>query len=152
MAKQLKIVDGAISRYRGDRSFLIEMLLDIQQELGWLSKPVLQRLSQKLNIPLAQLYHIATFYRAFRLAPLVRHTIYVCTGLGCHIHGSDTMVSQVENELKIKSGETSTDGKFTLDTVSRLGCCALGAGLMVDGKHYIDPASSQIKQIIDSCD
>jgi NADH-quinone oxidoreductase subunit E len=134
-----------------DKSALIQMLLAIQRENHWLSKDALVWVSKKLGIPLTQIYHLATFYKAFSLKPQGRHSISVCMGTACHVRGAPRLLDKVTETLKIKPGETSRDLQFTLNTVNCLGCCALGPVMMVDGKYHSNPSTDKVKEIFAAC-
>jgi len=130
-----------------DKSALIQMLLSIQRENHWLSKDALVWVSRKLGVPLTQVYHVATFYKAFSLKPQGRHTVSVCLGTACHVRGAPRLLDKVMETLKIRPGETSRDLQFTLNTVNCLGCCALGPVMMVDGKYHSNPSTDKMKEI-----
>jgi NADH-quinone oxidoreductase subunit E len=134
-----------------DKSALIQMLLAIQRENRWLSNDALVWVSLKLGVPLTQIYHIATFYKAFSLKPQGRHSVSVCAGTACHVRGATGLLNKVGDTLKIKPGETSRDLQFTLNTVNCLGCCALGPVMMVDGKYYSNPSADKVKDIFKAC-
>ena len=134
-----------------DKSALIQMLLAIQRENRWLSNDALVWVSRKLGIPLAQIYHIATFYKAFSLKPQGRHSVSVCMGTACHVRGATGLLCKVKDTLKIKPGETSRDLQFSLKTVNCLGCCALGPVMMVDGKYHSNPSAGEVKEIFEAC-
>ena len=145
-------VDEIVARYRGDKSALIQMLLDIQREYNWLPKEALLKLSERLGVPLNQIYHIATFFKAFSLTPTGRHQVMVCTGTACYVHGAARLLDKVEGILKIKPGQTSMDKRFTLSTVNCPGCCALAPVVAVDEGYYSDPSAEELGQIIKACD
>jgi NADH-quinone oxidoreductase subunit E len=149
---QLSKVDRIISNYKADKSALIQVLLEIQRENRWLPKPALERVSKKLGVPLSQVYHIATFYKAFSLIPQGRHSVSVCLGTACHVRGAPRLLDKVTASLDIGPGETSPDLKFTLSTVNCLGCCALGPVIVVDGEYHSDPSPKEIEAVIASCD
>ena len=134
-----------------DKSALIQMLLAIQRENRWLSNDALVWVSQKLGVPLTQIYHIATFYKAFSLKPQGRHSVFVCAGTACHVRGATGLQNKVEDKLKLKPGQTSRDMQFTLNTVNCLGCCALGPVMMVDGKYHSNPSADKVKEIFEAC-
>jgi len=134
-----------------DRSALIQVLLDIQRENRWLPKDALKQVSQRLGVPLTQIYHISTFYKAFSLVPRGRHSVSVCTGTACHVRGAPRLSDKVIETLKIKPGETSTDMRFSLDAVNCLGCCALGPVIVVDGKYYGNPSTEELERIVAAC-
>jgi NADH-quinone oxidoreductase subunit E len=143
-----KEVDEIIAKYKGDKSALIQVLLEIQYRNRWLSKDVLKRVSQSLGVALTQIYHIATFYKAFSLTPRGRHSVTVCLGTACQVRGAPRLLDRVTETLQIKEGETSADMQFSLDTVRCLGCCALGPVMVVDGEYYGKPSGKEVEQII----
>ncbi|HUU63603.1 MAG TPA: NAD(P)H-dependent oxidoreductase subunit E [Dehalococcoidia bacterium] len=144
-------IDRIIEKYRADKSALIQMLLEIQREKRWLPPKALARVSQRLGIPINQIYHIATFYKAFSLIPQGRHSVSVCLGTACHVRGAPRLLDRVTDTLHIEPGETSPDMKFTLSTVNCLGCCALGPVMVVDGEYLGNPSAKEIKRVIASC-
>lgn len=146
--KKTSSVDEIIKKRQADKSALIQILLEIQRENGWLPQKALLRLNQKLGIPLTQIYHIATFYKAFSLVPRGRHSISVCLGTACHVRGAPHLLDKVTEILNISPGETSKDMKFTLTTVNCLGCCALGPVMLVDDTYHSNPSPKEIKDII----
>jgi NADH-quinone oxidoreductase subunit E len=129
-------VDQIIAKYNGEESALLQIMLEIQSENNWLPKEVLARISQKLQVPLTRIQHIATFYKAFSLVPKGRHKIHICMGTACHVRGAVRVLEKVEEMTGIQPGETDLDLKFSLETVNCLGCCALGPVLEVDGKVH----------------
>ncbi|MBL7165059.1 MAG: NAD(P)H-dependent oxidoreductase subunit E [Dehalococcoidales bacterium] len=147
-----EIVDNIVDKYEGDRSALIQVLLDIQRENHWLSRDALMQVSQRLEVPLSQIYHISTFYKAFSLMPKGRHSVSVCLGTACQVRGAPRLLDKVTETVKIKSGETSEDMRFSLDTVNCLGCCALGPVMVVDGEYHSKPSTKEIEQIFAACE
>ncbi len=145
-------IDKIVARYRGDNSALIQILLDIQREYHWLPKETLQRVSERLNIPLNRIYHIATFYKAFSMAPRGRHSVQVCMGTACHVRGSPRLLDRVKDMLKIEPGATSRDMRFTLDTVNCLGCCALGPVLVIDDEYHSNPVTQEMEKLFNACE
>ena len=145
-------LDEIIDKYHGDASALIQILLEIQADRRWLSKSVLERVSEKLHVPLTRVQHIATFYKAFSLVPKGRHEIHVCMGTACHVRGADRVLDSVQDLTGIKPGETDLDMKFSLETVNCVGCCALGPVLEVDGKTHGKMAPSRTADVLKDCD
>jgi NADH-quinone oxidoreductase subunit E len=143
MTQEITEVDEIIGKYGGDGSTLIQVLLEIQSKNRWLPKDTLNRLSQRLNVPLTQVYHIATFYKAFSLMPKGRHSVSVC-----QVRGAPRLLDRVIEALKIKPGETSEDMQFSLDTVNCLGCCALGPVMVVDSEYYSKPTTQVLEQVL----
>jgi len=129
-------VDQIIDRHGADASALIQVLLEIQAEANWLSTASLERVSERLDVPLARVQHVATFYKAFSLVPKGRHQVHVCMGTACHVRGAPRVLNAVQDVTGIGPGETDLELKFTLETVNCLGCCALGPVLEVDGTTH----------------
>jgi NADH-quinone oxidoreductase subunit E len=148
MAQELAEVDTIISKYQGDSSALIQVLLEIQRQNRWLPKEALKQVSQRLGVALTQIYHIATFYKAFSLTPKGRHSVTVCLGTACQVRGAPRLLDKVTETLKVKEGETSADMQFSLDTVRCLGCCAIGPVMVVDGEYYGKPSGKAVEQIV----
>jgi NADH-quinone oxidoreductase subunit E len=138
-------VDKIIEKYPSDPSSLIQVLLEIQSEHHWLPKEAIERVSEKLQVPLNRIQHIATFYKAFSLVPKGRHEIHVCVGTACHVRGAQRLLDRVQDLTGISPGETDLDMKFSLETVNCLGCCALGPVMVVDGEYHgkMAPAKSE---------
>jgi NADH-quinone oxidoreductase subunit E len=128
-------VDSLIDSYVGNKEQLISLLQDVQAEFNYLPQDVLVKISQKLDIPLSQVFSVATFFRAFTLKPRGRHLVTVCLGTACHVKGGRRLVEKMERDYGIKPGETTKDMRFTLEAVNCLGCCALGPVVVVDGKY-----------------
>ena len=141
-------IDQIIDKHRGEASSLIQVLLEIQSENHWLPKEALERVSEKLHVPLTRIQHIATFYKAFSLVPKGRHEIHICVGTACHVRGATRVLDTVQDLTGIKPGETDLDLKFSLQTVNCLGCCALGPVMDVDGKTHGKLAPSKIAEVL----
>lgn len=145
-------IDQIIDKYQGDSSALIQVLLEIQSEHHWLPKEALEKVSEKLEVPLNQIQHVATFYKAFSLVPRGRHEIQVCMGTACHIRGAPRVLDMVQDLLGIHPGETGLDLKFSLETVNCLGCCAMGPVIVVNGKYHGKTAPAKVADILKSYD
>jgi len=133
---EIERVDQIIEKHHGEASNLLQIMLDIQSENNWLSKQALERVSEKLDVPMTRIQHIATFYKAFSLVPKGRHKVHICMGTACHVRGATRILDTVEEATGIKPGETDLDLKFSLETVNCLGCCALGPVMEVVGKVH----------------
>lgn len=129
-------IDQIIDKHQGEASSLIQVLLEIQGENNWLPKEALERVGEKLQVPLTRIQHIATFYKAFSLVPKGRHQVHICVGTACHVRGATRILDTVEEATGIKPGESDLGLKFSLETVNCLGCCALGPVMEVDGKVH----------------
>lgn len=107
------------------RGILIHALQQIQEDMGYLPEDVLQRLSKKLDIPLSEIYSVASFYKMFHFKPRGKKIVKVCLGTACYVRGSKNILAALEKEFNIKSGETTEDLAMTLETVGCVGCCGL---------------------------
>ena len=141
-------VDSIIGSYADKKEQLISLLQDIQAEFNYLPRDVLVMVSQKLDIPLGQVFSVATFFRAFSLKPRGRHVVTVCLGTACHVRAGQRLVDKLERDYGIKPGETTEDIRFTLETVNCLGCCALGPVVVVDGKYESRVDSDKLDRVL----
>jgi len=148
--KPSKAVKKAVGSYQKDKDMLIQILLDLQGMFGWLSREVLTEVSEQLEIPITQVYQIASYYKAFGLMPRGRHIIKVCMGTACQVRGSPQLLNIISAMLNMKPHETSEDMRFTLETVNCLGCCAMGPVVVVDETYYTKPSSSDLRKLFES--
>jgi len=132
----METIDRIIDRHHGEASSLIQVLLEIQNEHHWLPREALERVAERLQVPLSKIWHIATFYKAFSLVPKGRHEVHVCVGTACHVRGATRVLDTLKDVTGIAPGETDQEMKFSLETVNCLGCCALGPVMVVDGKTH----------------
>ncbi len=133
---KLDRIDQIVAEHEGEASSLIQVMLDIQAENHWLPRKALERVGERLEIPLSRIQHIATFYKAFSLVPKGRLQVHVCMGTACHVRGAQRILGTAEDLTGIKSGETDLDLKFSLETVNCLGCCALGPVMEINGTTH----------------
>ncbi|MEW6529816.1 MAG: NAD(P)H-dependent oxidoreductase subunit E [Thermodesulfobacteriota bacterium] len=145
-------IDQIIDKHHGEASSLIQILLEIQAENHWLPKEALERVGERLQVPMTRIQHIATFYKAFSLVPKGRHQIHVCMGTACHVRGASRVLDTVQGVTGIKPGETDLDLKFSLETVNCLGCCALGPVVEIDGKTHGKMAPAQAAGVLKNYD
>ena len=135
-ANELKSkVETVLKQHQNDSSLLVDILQDIQAEVGYLPKEALVATAKGLDVPVSRVYSVATFFKAFSLTPRGRNLINVCMGTACHVRGAGKVLEQIEKELGIASGETTKDLKFTLETVNCVGACALGP-MVIIGEDY----------------
>ncbi len=118
------------------RAGIISILHEIQAQYNYLPEEPLRYIAQKLNMPLIDLYSIASFYHAFSLKPRGKHLVQCCLGTACHVRGSHRVLDELERKLEIQAGETTEDKLFTLKTVNCLGACALGPIVVVDEDYH----------------
>ena len=148
----LEKVDKIIDRYSDKQGILIQLLLDIQDEFNWIPEEAIVRISERLQVPVSQIYRIASFYKVMSLDPIGRHLIQVCLGTACHVRGGPKILDKVEECLKIKTGGTTSDMKFTLRRVNCLGCCALGPVMVVDNDYHGKITTAKVKEVLESYD
>jgi NADH-quinone oxidoreductase subunit E len=141
-------VEALIDSYADKKEQLISLLQDIQAEFNYIPQDVLIRISQRLEIPLSQVFSVATFFKAFSLKPRGRHTITVCLGTACHVRGGQRLVDKMALSYGLKPGETSEDERFTLETANCLGCCALGPVVVIDGKYESQVTPDKLDKIL----
>jgi len=146
---ELSEVDTIISEADSKRTQLIGILQDVQKEFGYLPFKALARVAETLEIPLQQIYNVATFYKAFSLKPRGRHRIAVCLGTACHVRGGQNVMEQFERELGIKEGGTTKDGLFSLEAVRCIGACSLAPAVMIDEEVYGHVRQDRIHRILD---
>jgi NADH-quinone oxidoreductase subunit E len=142
-------IDAIIDRHEGAADSLIQILLDIQSEYQWLSKAALRRVGERLQVPMARIQHIATFYKAFSLVPKGRHQVHICMGTACHVRGAPRILDMVQDLTGIRPGETDLELKFSLETVNCLGCCALGPVVEIDGKAHGKVSAAETAEILE---
>jgi len=142
-------IDGVIDSFGGDLSQLIGILQDIQSHFNYLPREALVRVSEKLEIPISQVYSVATFFKAFSLKPRGRHQINVCLGTACHVRGGPRILGKLERDLKVEAGGTTEDLRFTLDTVRCLGCCSLGPVVVIDNDTYGRLNQEKVAKLLD---
>ncbi len=134
--------------YPKEQRYTLSILQDLQKEYNYIPKEKLIELSQYLDIPISKLYSMATFYKTLSLEPKGKNIIKVCDGTACHIRSSQTLLDEIENTLGIKPGETTKDGKFSLETVNCLGSCAIAPVMVINDKYYGKLTSSMVREIL----
>lgn len=131
-----------------ERSNLISLLQDVQEVYGYLPEKDLKAISEYLNIPLSSVYGVATFYNQFRLKPLGKNVIRVCRGTACHVKNSANILIGLETELGIKSGQTTRDKLFTLETVACIGACSIAPVININDDYYGRATNKEIPKIL----
>jgi NADH-quinone oxidoreductase E subunit len=143
-----KIVNAVIEKYHARQEELIPILMNVNQEIGYIPANALELISEKTHIPQSRVYSVASFYRMISTKPTGRHVIKYCESAPCHVAGGREVWEALLEELDLKPGETSADGKWTLKTTSCLGVCAVGPVMMVDDDIYGNITPSQIPEIL----
>jgi NADH:ubiquinone oxidoreductase subunit E/predicted RNA-binding Zn-ribbon protein involved in translation (DUF1610 family) len=138
-----------VEKYKGRRGGLISILEEIQSKYGYLPEDALRMVAEHTGRDMVDIYGVATFFRAFRLAPRGKHLASVCLGTACHVRGGPTIAREFEHALDINSsGQTTPDREFTLETVRCLGACALAPIVVVDGHYFPHVAPPQVGDIL----
>lgn len=127
-------VDAILDRYGRDRGLLVSILQDIQEKYRYLPREALGHVGAALDVPMAQVYAVATFFKAFSLTPRGRHVFQVCMGTACHVRGAPLVRDKLERDLGVKNGQTAPDLSVTLESVNCVGACALGPVVVLDGE------------------
>jgi len=143
-------LDEIIHKYKpGSREMLLPLLQDIQLEFGFLNEEAILRVGQHINLPSSKVYGIATFYDQFRFVQKGKFHIKVCCGTSCHMHGSSGILKEVERVLNIKEGQTTRDGRFSLEAVSCMGACGQAPVMNINGEFKTALTLQDIAKVID---
>jgi len=125
-----------LSRYSGKRDELIPILQEAQEQFRYLPSEVMLRIAKFLRLSESTVFGVATFYAQFKFVPSGRRIVRVCRGTACHVRGGARVLREVEKQLGIKSGKTTEDWEYTLETVACIGACALAPTMTVDKETY----------------
>lgn len=144
-------LDVLLEEYADDKSALIEVLHKAQEIVGYLPERVQERIAEGLNISMSDVSSVISFYSHFSTKPKGKYHIALCMGTACYVKGAPDIAERLEKELKIKSGDTTDDGLFSLEIVRCLGACGLGPVMTVNGEVYgllsPDKAVTTLKEI-----
>ena len=146
--KEEGLILEILKKYESEKGNLISILQRVQQLYRFLPSNVLNFISKELEIPLAEVYSIATFYTQFKFQSLGKNTIICCDGTSCHVKNAVLFLTFLENELGIRSGETTEDKLFSIESVSCLGCCAISPVCVINGQIYGDLTIMKLKKIL----
>lgn len=130
------------------RESLIHILQEVQDKQGYLSKEAVVEIGAFLNLPASKIYGVATFYNQFRFKPIGKYHIQLCRGTACHVKGSLSVLDVLEEELKIKAGETTRDGLFSIEVVACIGACGLAPVFSINGEFYAGVDSRKTRKIL----
>ena len=144
----LKEVTKVLASYPSEKRYSLAILQDLQRKFGYISRECLEAVAQNLNIKLSALYSMVTFYRALSLKPRGKHFIKVCDGTACHIRGTPALLDALQRTLKIKPGETTDDGLFTLETVNCVGACAIAPVMVIDEQYHPKVKPDVVEKIL----
>jgi NADH:ubiquinone oxidoreductase subunit E len=137
-----------VKEWGGREGFLIEMLQDVQTEYRYIPTEAIEEVAKAVGVPVGRVYHLATFFKRFSLNPRGEHVVSVCTGTACHVRGAPRIVDACTRDLGVKVGQTTGDGKFTLEIVRCLGCCGLAAVMTVNDDVHGHVTSTKIPRIL----
>jgi NADH-quinone oxidoreductase subunit E len=137
-----------LDKFDERRANLIPILQEIQAKYFYLPEELLRRVARKLDVPLAEVYQVATFYRCFSLKPRGRHLVQVCLGTACHVRGGQRILERVETEAGAGPGGTSADFEFTVEPVRCLGCCGLAPVMRVDRDTFAHLEQGKVRGIL----
>lgn len=146
---QMKDLLKSIKAHRGEAGALMPVLHDAQNIYGYLPAEVQTVIAEELNVPLAEVYGVATFYSQFSLTPKGKHQISVCLGTACYVKGSDKILEAIEKELRISCGECTPDKKFSIESCRCVGACGLAPVMIIDGEVYGKLKPDDVAGILD---
>jgi NADH-quinone oxidoreductase subunit E len=141
-------IKAIVNKWKDKQGNLIMILHEIQNRYGFVPRDVSLELSRELDVPLARIYEVITFYHYFKLEPPGKHRISLCMGTACYLKGNEIILNEIKNILHIEEGKSSKDGLFSLSVVRCLGCCGLAPVMMIDDKVYGKLKKEQVVEII----
>ena len=144
-----EFMEGLYKEYLPVKDNLIQMLNEVQERFGYVPKEAQAGLSDFLGIPMAEIYGVITFYSRFTLKPKGKYSISVCMGTACFVKGSQKLLDRVIERLKIQPGETTPDGKFSIEEMRCVGACGLAPVFTVNGEVYGKATVQKLDQVLD---
>ncbi|MCY6370736.1 NAD(P)H-dependent oxidoreductase subunit E [Clostridium ganghwense] len=148
--EKFKMLDNFINTVPNDQSALIEVLHKAQAIFGYLPEDVQSYVAYKLNVPVAKVFGVVSFYSYFTTEPRGKYVINVCMGTACFVKGANLVLEEFERELNIKAGETTKDGKFTIEVLRCVGACGLAPVVTVNDKVYGHFKKEDVKELLES--
>ena len=139
-----------LEQYIQDKSNLIQILNDVQNYYGYIPEKAQKAISEYLNIPMAEVYGVITFYSRFTLKPKGRNHIAICLGTACFVKGSERILDRAKERLHIDVGETSKDGKYSLEATRCIGACGLAPVFTVNGEVYGKATVKMFDEVLDN--
>ena len=149
---KIQELDAFIMKINAKESDLIEVLHHAQNLFGYISEELLGHISEKISVPKAKIYGVVSFYSYFTTEPRGKNVINVCMGTACFVRGADKILREFESQLRMKTGETSIDGIFTIDSLRCVGACGLAPVVMVNDKVYGRVETGDVRRIISECE
>ena len=148
--EQIGEVRKVLTEQQKKRGILIHALQQIQEDDGYLQEEVLRRLSKNLDISLAEIYSVASFYKMFHFKPRGRKIVRVCLGTACYVRGSKKVLTALEEEFGVKNGDTTEDLAMTLETVGCVGCCGLAPVATINEDVIGEMSPKKLETVIKS--
>jgi NADH-quinone oxidoreductase subunit E len=149
MSESYISLDQILSQYaRGDRSMLIPALQAVQDEFRYLSPESVRLVAERLSISPGEAFGVASFYTQFRFNKPSEHIVRVCLGTACHVRKGDMVLEAFERALEIENGETTPDGRFSLERVACFGCCSLAPVVMVDNDTHARMRTTGVQRLL----
>jgi len=140
------------SSFKNDPQELINVLHKCQENFGYLPAEVQEVISNELDVPVARIYGVVTFYSFFTMTPKGKHPISICMGTACYVRGAEKVLEEFKKELGLQVGQTTNDGKFSLSSLRCVGACGLAPVVMVGDKTYGRVAPDDVRNIIKEYD
>ncbi len=141
-------LEAYIAEQKDVQGALIPVMQKAQDLFGYLSFETMELISERLDVPVSEIYGVATFYALFSLTPKGDHVISVCTGTACYVKGAAAVLDEVKKQLGINSGETTPDGKFSIQDTRCLGCCGLAPVMVINNDVYGRLEPADVKDIL----
>lgn len=138
-----------MEQYRVEKDNLIPILNEVQEKYGYIPKVAQLEISNYLNIPMAEIYGVVTFYSRFTLEPKGKYNISVCLGTACFVKGSQKILDRLKDRLKIEEGKTTEDGKFSIDTTRCVGACGIAPVFTVNDEVYGKATVKKLDEVLD---
>ena len=147
--QDLKKIQEICKEHNNEAGELINVLQQVQEHFGYLPAELQEAVANELNISVAKVYGVVTFYSLFTMIPQGKYPISICTGTACYVRGADTVLQEFKRQLGIEVGETSEDGKFSLNCLRCVGACGLAPVVLVGDKTYGRVAPDGVKDIVE---
>ncbi len=147
LEKELKEI---LEKYTNSKDNLITILNEVQMKYGYIPLLAQTKISEYLQIPMAEIYGVITFYSRFTLKPKGKYAISVCLGTACFVKGSEKIMERLKQRLNIQEGETTPDGKFSIDATRCVGACGIAPVFTVNGEVYGKATVKKLDEVLDS--
>lgn len=148
--KKDKFIEDLFNEYLPVKDNLIQMLNEVQEHYGYIPEKAQRDLSEFLNVPMAEIYGVITFYSRFTLKPKGKYNISVCLGTACYVKGSQRIMDRLKERLKIEPGETTKDGLFSIEETRCVGACGLAPVFTVNGEVYGKATVKKLDEVLDN--